>query len=59
MSHVEVPGAQIYHEVVGKGPLLLCISGADGSVENWRNFAESLKDHFTVVAWDRTLDKTY
>ncbi|KAK5163227.1 uncharacterized protein LTR77_010813 [Saxophila tyrrhenica] len=53
MSHLEVPGAMLYHEVVGSGPLLLCISGGDGSVENWRVFSDALKDHFTVVSWDR------
>lgn len=53
MSTLEVPGANIYHETYGDGPVLLCISGADGSCEIWRFFAESLKDHFKVVLWDR------
>ena len=53
MSLLDVPGAKIYHEVVGKGPLLLCISGGDGACENWRMFADNLKEHFTVVMWDR------
>ena len=53
MTYLEVSGANIYHESVGQGPMLLCISGADGSCEIWRGFAECLKDHFTVVMWDR------
>ena len=54
MTYLEVPGASLYYESVGQGPMLLCISGGDGSCESWRGFAEFLKDHFTVVMWDRT-----
>lgn len=53
MSYLEVPGASLYYETKGQGPALLCISGADGSCEIWRRFAECLKDKFTVVMWDR------
>ena len=53
MSYLEVDGAKLYHETVGKGPMLLCISGADGSCEIWKGLAEVLKEHFTVVLWDR------
>lgn len=52
-QRLEVPGASLYYERVGQGPMLLCISGADGSCEIWRGFAQALKTHFTVVAWDR------
>lgn len=51
---LDVPGAKIYHEVHGEGPMLLCISGADGSCDIWRMFAEALKDTFKIVLWDRT-----
>lgn len=54
MPHLERPGAKIWHESVGKGPVLLCISGGDGSVDIWRMFANALEEHFTVVMWDRT-----
>ena len=54
MAYLEVPGASLYYETVGGGPMLLCISGADGSCEIWRGFAEYLKDHFTVIMWDRS-----
>ncbi|KAK4495892.1 hypothetical protein PRZ48_013160 [Zasmidium cellare] len=53
MPHLERPGAKIWHESVGEGPLLLCISGGDGSVDIWRMFANALKEKFTVVMWDR------
>ncbi|ETN41891.1 uncharacterized protein HMPREF1541_03830 [Cyphellophora europaea CBS 101466] len=53
MSYLETPGASIYHEVVGEGPPLLCISGANGSCEPWRGFAQCLKDRFTVIMYDR------
>ena len=53
MAYLEVPGASLYHEVVGKGPLVLCITGAIGNVEPFKGLAEFLKDHFTVVMYDR------
>lgn len=52
MVHLEVPGANLYYEVVGQGPLLLCISGANGDVDPWRQLAESLKDRFMVAMYD-------
>ena len=53
MSSLEVPGATLYFETVGGGPLLLCISGANGSADIWRRVAGYLKDHFTVAMYDR------
>ncbi|KAK4552099.1 hypothetical protein LTR86_010635 [Recurvomyces mirabilis] len=53
MSTLDAPGASIYYESVGKGPLLLCISGGDGTTEIWQGFSEELKDRFTVVSWNR------
>lgn len=54
MPYLEVNGASLYYEVVGQGTrTLLCISGADGSCEIWRAFAECLKGRFTVIMWDR------
>ncbi|KAK5692691.1 hypothetical protein LTR97_011005 [Elasticomyces elasticus] len=53
MPHLEVPGASLYHEIAGSGPLLLCISGGDGTTEIWSGFAEVLKDRFTVVSYNR------
>lgn len=53
MTYLEALGASLYYEIKGQGPMLLCISGADGSCEIWRGMAEYLKDKFTVVMWDR------
>ena len=53
MSSLEVPGASLYYETVGKGPLFLCISGANGSADRWRVVAGYLKEHFTVAMYDR------
>lgn len=35
MPELEVPGATLHYQVVGEGPLLLTISGANGSFEIW------------------------
>lgn len=53
MPYLEVSAASLYYETVGKGPVLLCISGATGDAECWRPLTESLKDKFTVVIYDR------
>ena len=53
MSSLEVDGATLYYETVGSGPLLLLISGANGSADIWRRFANHLKDDFKVVMYDR------
>lgn len=53
-DYILAPGASLYYEVVGRGPVLLCISGGDGSVELWKDFAECMSEHFTVVKWDRS-----
>ncbi|KAJ9500924.1 hypothetical protein LTR99_006408 [Exophiala xenobiotica] len=53
MSHLDVPGARLYYETVGSGPLLLLIPGGNGSCDLWRMLAEHLKSHFTVALYDR------
>ena len=53
MSYLEVHGASLYYESIGRGPLLLCISGANGDADVWRDLANCLKERFTVVAYDR------
>ena len=53
MTYLEVVGASLYYETSGTGPLLLCISGANGSAEAWRPLASYLQDTFTVVGYDR------
>ena len=53
MPTLPLPGAELYYESVGSGPLFLCISGAKGSKEDWDGLASQLKAHFTVVSYDR------
>lgn len=53
MGYLELSGASLYYETVGSGPLLLCISGANGSADLWRITAEHLRKHFTVAMYDR------
>ena len=53
MPHLTVPGADLYYETMGSGPLLLTISGANGSAEIWRPFAAQLQNEFTVCIYDR------
>ncbi len=53
MPILQVPGADLYYESVGSGPLFLCISGAKGSKEDWDGLASQLQSHFTVVSYDR------
>lgn len=52
-QYLDVVGASLYWEKNGQGPVLLCITGGDGSADLWKGFIDSMKDHFTVVNWDR------
>lgn len=54
MPNLDVEGATLYYETVGDGPVLLCVTGASGTLEFWQPLAEKLKDTFTVVRYDRT-----
>ena len=58
MTHLQVPAASLYYETIGDGPLLVCISGANGSADIWRGLADCLKDNFTVVIYDRSSKST-
>ena len=53
MSHFEVPGARLYYESHGTGPLLLLIPGANGDANVFPPLAERLAADFTVVTYDR------
>jgi pimeloyl-ACP methyl ester carboxylesterase len=53
MSTFTVPGAQIYYEVSGSGPLLVLIPGASGTGESFRPLAHHLISHYQVVTYDR------
>ena len=50
---LNVPGATIYYEVVGTGPVLLCISGGPTDAGMFADFQERLSDRYTVVAYDQ------
>lgn len=49
-----VPGASLYYEVRGSGPLLLMIAGGGGGgAGDWNGFVNYLTDAYTVVTYDR------
>ncbi len=52
-ARLRVPGASLYYEVRGSGPLLLLIHGGGGSTTTFDGIANSLADQYTVVAYDR------
>ncbi|MDR7170200.1 pimeloyl-ACP methyl ester carboxylesterase [Nocardia kruczakiae] len=49
---LSVPGATLYYEMRGDGPLLLSIPGGGGDAGVFDEMAEVLQRHFTVVALD-------
>ncbi|MBO0793772.1 MAG: alpha/beta hydrolase [Ktedonobacteraceae bacterium] len=51
---LRVPGASLYYEVRGSGPLLLMIAGGGGGgAGDWNGFVNALTDAYTVVTYDR------
>jgi pimeloyl-ACP methyl ester carboxylesterase len=50
---VEVPGATLYVEVRGSGPVLLCISGGPTDAGMFTDLAGRLADRYTVVSYDQ------
>ncbi|WP_044639967.1 alpha/beta hydrolase [Risungbinella massiliensis] len=58
MSMVEngmllVPGASLYYEVRGAGPVLLMIHGGGGDADKFLRVANHLANWYTVVTYDR------
>src|SRR5438876_801316 len=53
MSTLKVPGAQLYYEASGDGPLLILIPGAKGEGEVFRQIAHLLSAQYQVVIYDR------
>lgn len=53
MSILEVPGARLYYESHGSGPLMLMIPGASGSADSFKGVTEHLAARYTVVTYDR------
>lgn len=48
-----VPGAELYYETKGKGPVILMIPGANGDHFIFTPIREILSETFTVVTYDR------
>ncbi len=53
MSILKIPGAQLWYEVSGSGPLLLLIPGASGTGESFRPLVPHLIAHYQVMIYDR------
>jgi pimeloyl-ACP methyl ester carboxylesterase len=53
MTVLEVPGARLYYETHGHGPLLVMIPGASGVADSFRPVTTHLAAHSTVVLYDR------
>jgi pimeloyl-ACP methyl ester carboxylesterase len=51
-STLKVPGAQIYYEKRGQGPLLLVIAGGPQDAGVFEELAQRLADRHTVVTYD-------
>lgn len=52
-STIRVGDAELYHEVRGDGPPILCVSGAAGDAAVWSAVADALAADHTVVTYDR------
>jgi protein-tyrosine-phosphatase/pimeloyl-ACP methyl ester carboxylesterase len=50
---LKVPGANLYYEVRGSGPVLLLICGGVYDAAGYAALAEQLADRYTVVTYDR------
>jgi acetyltransferase/esterase len=50
---LEVPGARLYYETHGSGPVMLMVPGATGSAYSFQRVAEHLAARYTVVIYDR------
>ncbi|MBB5918171.1 pimeloyl-ACP methyl ester carboxylesterase [Nocardia transvalensis] len=48
-----VPGATLYYEIRGSGPLVLLVPGGNGDAGLFDGVAELLADRYTVVSYDR------
>lgn len=53
MSVLEAPGARLYYELRGAGPLLVLVPGANGEANSYRNLADELSARYQVVTYDR------
>ena len=51
-NSLKVPGATLYYEVRGSGPVLLCIPGGPTDAGMFSDLVERLADRFTIVCYD-------
>ena len=51
-ERLAVPGANLYYEVRGSGPVLLMMPGGPADAGNFRHIAEQLAADYTVVTYD-------
>ena len=49
---LKVPGASLYYEIRGSGPVLLCMPGGPADAGGFRNIAGHLQSDYTVVTYD-------
>jgi pimeloyl-ACP methyl ester carboxylesterase len=52
IDSLKVPGATLYHEIRGSGPVLLCIPGGPVDASVFAEMAGQLEDRYTVVSYD-------
>jgi pimeloyl-ACP methyl ester carboxylesterase len=52
-ASLAVPGATLYYETKGKGPVLLMLQGGDGDANGTDALAEHLASRYTVLTYDR------
>jgi pimeloyl-ACP methyl ester carboxylesterase len=50
---LRVPGANLYYEIRGSGPLFLLIHGGGGNTFAFDGIVDTLAGHYTVVTYDR------
>ena len=48
-----VPGATLYYEVRGSGPILLLIPGGNGDGDAYQSLATQLAERYAVITYDR------
>jgi len=52
IDHLKVPGASLYYEIRGSGPVLLMIPGGPADASVFAGIAPRLSDRYTVVTYD-------
>lgn len=50
---LQVPGASLYYEVCGSGPVLLLIGAGAADAAIFNGIATHLANHYTIVSYDR------